>query len=86
MTLNDWNSTTVIQGLLQQPGIYEAWRVKLASSFPVVESSDLFWMDSASKDLQHKLEVGPSEEGEGAEDLAEAAYATCLLNSAFLES
>ena len=43
-------------------------------------------MDSALKDLQHKLEVGPSEEGEGAEDLAEAAYATCLLNSAFLES
>ena len=86
MTLDGWNSTTVIQGLLQQPGIDEAWRAKLAISFPVIESSDLFWVDSALKDLQHKLEVGPSEEGEGAEDLAEAAYATCLLNSAFLGS
>ena len=84
MTLDDWNSTTVIQGLLQQPGIDEIWRAKLATSFPAIESSDLIWMDSALKDLQHKLEVGPSEGGEGAEDLAEVAYATCFLNSAFL--
>ncbi|KAK3167661.1 hypothetical protein OEA41_010788 [Lepraria neglecta] len=84
-TLADWNFTTVIQGLLQQPGIDEAWKAKLAVSLPGVETSDLVWLDSASKELQYKLEVGPSEDEGSAEALVEAAYATYLLNWTFPE-
>lgn len=84
-TMDDWSTTLVIQGLLQQPSIVESWRAKLANSFPFPETLQSVWEEPTTKELQYRLEVGPSQSGETAETLVEAAYTACEFNSAFLE-
>ena len=76
--IGEWDATNVIQGLLQQPGMIKAWEEKLAS-LPPWEVLDIIWERDAIKDLQHLLEVGPSEETT-AEFLVDAAYSACRLN------
>ena len=84
-TMDDWSITLVIQGLLQQPNIVEAWNAKLANMFPGLETWHFVWREPAVKELQYKLEMGPSQTGESAETLVEAAYTACEFDSALLE-
>ena len=83
--MDDWSTTLVIQGLLQQPSIVEAWRAKLADSFPFPETLQFVWKEPTMKELQYRLEVGPSQSWESAKTLVEAAYEACEFNSALLE-
>lgn len=67
--VRDWDSNSVIRGLLLQPGVAESWRRILASHSGLAES-DLRWDSSMIKRLQLKLELGH----EPVEILAEAAF------------
>ena len=77
-TIEEWDNTKVIQGLLQQSSMIKAWKDKMAS-LPTWEVRDIIWVRDAIKELQYDLEVGPNDE-KSAVDLAEAAYITCRLN------
>ena len=77
-TIEEWDATNVIQGLLQQPGMVKAWEGKL-TSLPPWEIPDIIWERDAIEDLQQDLEVGPSDETT-AVLLAEAAYSACRMN------
>ena len=72
-TIDEWDTTKVIQGLLQQPGLIEAWDETRASQL-IVDTDCLYWEKDAITDLRHDLEVGPNTET-SARDLAEAALA-----------
>ena len=74
-TLADWDATTVVQGLLQQPGLNEAWEAKILS-MPSIGLLDLAWTDAALKDLKRRLEEGPSDDI-SARALADTAYEAC---------
>ena len=69
--IQDWSLTNVIHGLLLQPGVGEAWQ-KLVDSL-CLASSGFNWTLTGGKDLQYKLEIGPTAE-RTAEYLAQAAY------------
>lgn len=77
-TIGEWDTTKVIQGLLQQPGMRKAWKDKL-TSLSTWEVEDIIWENDAIIGLQHDLEVGPTNE-KSAADLAEAAYIACRFN------
>lgn len=77
-TIDQWDATKVIQGLLQQSSMTKAWKGKVAS-LSAWEVPDIIWMEDAIKELQNDLEVGPNDE-KGAVDLAEAAYIACRMN------
>lgn len=77
-TIREWDTTKVIQGLLQQPSMRKAWEDKLTSLL-TSEVEDLVWEKDAITGLQHDLEVGPTSE-KSAADLAEAAYIACRFN------
>lgn len=77
-TIDDWDATNVIQGLLQQPGMVKAWKEKLAS-LPDWEVNDMVWERDAIIGLQHDLEVGPNT-SRSAVDLVEAAYIACRMS------
>lgn len=77
-TLDMWDTTKVIQGLLSQPRMANAWETQLDLSMSR-ESPDLTWEKHVVKDLQHDLEVGPSDPKHAAA-LAKAAYEACQSN------
>ena len=77
-TIEEWDATNVIQGLLQQPGVIKAWETKMKSLSDFM-IADIIWEKCTIKDLQHLLEVGPSE-GATAEFLVDAAYSACRMN------
>lgn len=77
-TIKQWDATNVIQGLLQQPGMIKAWETKLESLSDFM-IADIIWERQTIKDLQHVLEVGPSDEMT-AIFLADAAYSACRMN------
>ena len=77
-TIDDWDATNVIQGLLRQPGMIKAWKDKLAS-LPTWEVNDMAWERDTITGLQQDLEVGPNN-ARSAVDLAEAAYIACRMN------
>ena len=77
-SIDEWDVTKVIQGLLQQSGMTKAWGEKVAS-LPDWEVPDIIWERDAIMNLQHDLEVGPNDEM-SAVDLAEAAYIACRMN------
>lgn len=77
-TIDEWDATKVIQGLLRQPGMVRAWEEKLAS-LETWEIRDIIWERDTITDLQHDLEVGPNNKRSAA-DLAEAAYIACRMN------
>ena len=70
--LEQWNASKVIRGLLLQPRVGGAWE-SLVDAHCFHNASELTWETSDWKDLQHKLEIGPTDE-RSAESLAEAAY------------
>ena len=71
-TLDEWDATNIMKGLLSQPQMINAWKTQLAFSLGCA-SPDILWKKHAMKDLQHDLEVGPSDT-EDAAALAKAAY------------
>lgn len=77
-TIGEWDTTRVIKGLLQQPGMRRAWKDRLPSLL-TWEVEDIIWENDAIAGLQHDLEVGPTDE-KSAADLAEAAYVACRFN------
>ncbi len=77
-TIDGWDATKVIQGLLQQPGITKAWEEQIAS-VPTWERPEITWEKDAVVELQHDLEVGPNDE-KSALNLAEAAYMACRMD------
>ena len=70
--LEQWDANKVIRGLLLQPRVGGAWE-SLVDAHCFHNASELTWETSDWKDLQHKLEIGPTDE-RSAESLAEAAY------------
>ena len=74
-TLDMWDTSKVIEGLLSQPRMIDAWKTQLDSSMSW-ESPDLIWEKHVVKDLQRHLEIGPSDSKHAAA-LAKAAYETC---------
>lgn len=60
-TLDEWDTTKVIEGLLLQPGMISAWEAQLAASSMSWEPSSTMWKKHSVKGLQHDLEVGPSD-------------------------
>ena len=77
-TIEEWDATNVIQGLLEQPGMIKAWEEKL-TSLPPWEVPDIIWERDSIEELQQDLEVGPSDETT-AVFLADAAYSACRMN------
>ena len=78
MTLDDWDRSKVIQGLLEQPVLKEMWKTKVATMFPGAQTWSLEWKNLDLKDLQRKLEEGPLADGENAEALVDAAFTAYL--------
>ena len=78
MTLVNWDSSKVIQGLLEQPALKEAWRAKIAILGPGAETWSFVWTNPDLKDLQRKLEEGPLADGDTAESLVDAAFTAYL--------
>ncbi|KAL2042574.1 hypothetical protein N7G274_004333 [Stereocaulon virgatum] len=76
-TMDNWSTTLVIQGLLQQPSILEAWKAKLVDVLPGSETWQFVWKEPTVKELQYRLEMGPSQSGESAETLVETAFKAC---------
>ena len=72
-TIDEWDATKVIQGLLERPGMKKAWEVTLASR-STSNIDDRYWEKRTTKALRRDLEVGPTAE-KTAVDLAEAAFA-----------
>lgn len=70
--LEEWDANNVIRGLLLQPTVDGFWKSSIdAHCFH--STSELTWETSELKDLQYKLEIGPTDERSG-EHLAEIAY------------
>ena len=82
-TLEVWDTTNVIEGLLSHPRMIDAWKTQLNFSLGWElgwEPPTLTWNKYAVKDLQHNLEVGPSDTKHAAA-LAKAAYEACQSGS-----
>ena len=73
----DWNK--VILGLLQQPKMEKAWKMRTASLPPWVHLETLSWDKATAKELRATLEIGPSDEHH-ANTLANAAYSARIRN------
>lgn len=78
MTLDDWDRSKVIRGLLEQPALKEMWKAKVATMFLGAQTWSLEWNNLNLKDLQRKLEEGPLADGDNAEALVDAAYTAYL--------
>ena len=70
--LGQWDANKVIRGLLLQPGVDGAWK-SLVDTHCFHNASELTWETSGFRDLQYKLEIGPTDERSG-EHLAEIAF------------
>ncbi len=55
-TLDEWDTLNVIEGLLLQPGMIRVWNVP-----PGWRSSGHIWQQDFIEELQHDLEIGPSD-------------------------
>ena len=77
-TMDEWDITKVIRGLLHQPGVIEAWKERTASQ-PEGETEVRYWKKGSIKTLRRDLEVGPNSK-KTARDLAEAAFAASEVN------
>lgn len=72
-TIDEWDTTKVMEGLLSQPGMISVWQRQLAASPMSWGSSDFIWKKDVVINLQGDLEVGPANT-EHAVALAKAAY------------
>ena len=71
--LDEWDATKVMEGLLSQRSMTSAWKTQLAASSLDLLHSGICWEKHLIKDIQHDLEMGPSD-SKPAEVLAKAAY------------
>ena len=55
-TLDEWDTTNVMEGLFLQPGMVNVWKRPLDW-----RSSKVIWKKDAVKQVQHDLELGPSD-------------------------
>ena len=55
-TLDQWDTTNVVEGLLLQPRMVNVWKKPLNW-----RSSKIIWEKDAVKQVQHDLELGPSD-------------------------
>ena len=55
-TLDEWDTTNVIEGLFLQPGMVNVWKRPLDW-----RSSNVVWKKDTVKQVQHDLEFGPSD-------------------------
>ena len=67
-----WDTTTLIRGLLRQPGVQRAWDAILATG-PIHHLEEFVWDCRTIEETQHLLEMGPSPT-QSVESLAMAAY------------
>ena len=74
MTLDNWDNSKVIQGLLEQPALKEAWKAKIATLGLEAETRPFVWMNTDLKDLQRRLEMGPLAAWDNPEALVDAAF------------
>ena len=81
-TLDEWDATKVMEGLLSQRSMDSAWKTRLAASSLDPLHSGIIWEKHLIKDVQHDLEMGPSD-SKPAEVLAKAAYDAGEKPSAF---
>ena len=72
-TMDKWDTSNVIQGLLQQPRLIKAWN-ETTESLLGVSTDCLYWEKHVIAALRHNLEAGPSM-WTSARDLAKAALA-----------
>ena len=72
-TLDEWDTTKVIEGLLLQPGMVNVCQTQLVASSLGCEPPGVIWEKHLVEDLQRDLEVGPSDT-KHAVALAKAAY------------
>ena len=70
--LEEWDANKVIRGLLHQPWVDGPWK-SLVDKHCLQNAAELTWENSDLKDLQYKLEIGPTDDRSG-EHLAEVAY------------
>ena len=68
----NWDANKVIRGLLLQSMVRGAWE-SLVDAHCFRNASELTWEASDLKDLQYKLEIGPTDERSGAH-LVQAVY------------
>ena len=69
-TMESWSLTTLIRGLLLQPGVNEAWQYLLATSEPSLPESSFTWELPTAEGLQLRLELCD----EAPQQLASAAF------------
>ena len=68
--MNSWSLTTLIKGLLLQPGVSDAWQYLLATSEPSLPESSFTWELPTAEGLQLRLELCD----EAPQQLASAAF------------
>lgn len=76
--IEEWDGTKVIQGLLLQPRVYEAFQGEMASRYRM-EPPGMMWQISSVQDLQLRLEMRPSDE-QNAISQANAAFDGCEIH------
>ena len=69
-TMKSWSLTTLIKGLLLQPGVSDAWQYLLATSEPSLPESSFTWELPTAEGLQLRLELCD----EAPQHLASAAF------------
>ena len=72
-SMQQWDFNKVIQGLLLQPRMENAWKKRTASLIPWVQPEDFIWTEAFAKNMRPKLEIGPSDESD-ADRLADEIY------------
>ena len=72
-TIDEWDATKVMEGLLSQRSMNSAWKRQLAASPFELLPSGISWEKHLIKDIQRDLEMGPSD-SKPAEVLAKIAY------------
>ncbi len=80
-SIDGWNVTNVIYGLLKQPGVGEAWEAQLTAQHGR-QHPEVVWQASTLGDLQFKLEMGPSDE-QSAVLLAKLAFDKCTTRNSY---
>lgn len=80
-SIDGWNVTNVIYGLLKQPGVDEAWEAQMTAQHGW-QHPEVVWEASNLGDLQLKLEIGPSDKP-SAVLLAKEAFDKCTTRSSY---
>lgn len=76
-SIEDWDATKVILGLLRQPDVSGVWGAHMTIHHGW-EHPEVVWVRSDLGDLQLRLEMGPSDK-QSAVTLAKAAYNVCVI-------